>query len=105
VKVCSHHTIQLSFAKISGPVAYYQFLLNFELLVILSVVPITSVHTVPVSQLVHYSPNHQPPHPHQLFSVLRLSLIRACVMVYRLHMIEGAKHLATIHPLKLETMI
>jgi uncharacterized membrane protein len=72
VKVFSHHAIHLSFAKISGPVAFYQFLLNFELLVILSVLPITSVYIVPVSQLVHYCPHHHPPHPHQLGSFLRL---------------------------------
>jgi len=100
-KVCSYHTIQLSFVKISGPVAFYQFLLNFELMFILSVVPITSVHIVPVSQLVLYCPLYHPPHPHQLGSALSLSFITACVMVYRLHMIEGTKHLATIHPLKL----
>jgi len=70
-------------------------------MVILSVVPVTSVHIVPVSQLVLYCPHYHLPHPHQLGSVVRLSFITACVMVYRLHMIEGAKHLATIHPLKL----
>lgn len=63
MKVCSHHTIQLSFAKITGPVAFYQFLLNFELLVILSVVPIPSVHIArfTVATLLSPPPPTQPP--------------------------------------------